>query len=205
MSKRRFCWIDLEMTGLNPLTDRIVEAAVIITDKQLNPLFEWETAVYQTPETLEGMNDWCKHHHAASGLLERVPLGITESALDAQLFEIVLAYFKRTNPVVICGNSIAQDRKFIDQHLPQFAARLHYRMLDVSSFKIVFREMLGREFKKANTHRALDDIRESIAELKYYLGAIDASSLAPIDNGAASSDSPEDSDEPEAPAAHAAV
>lgn len=170
------------MTGLDPLTDRILEAAVIVTNKQLEPIFEWESAVVQPPEVLENMNDWCKHHHAASGLLERVPEGITESQLDDALAEIILAHFKKKNPVIICGNSIAQDRKFIDQHLPKFAARLHYRMLDVSSFKIVFREMLGREFKKQNSHRALDDIKESIAELKYYMSAIDPSGLSLIDN-----------------------
>ncbi len=170
------------MTGLDPAHDRIVEAAVIITNKQLEPVFEWETPVKQPQEVLDGMNDWCKHHHAASGLLDRIQDGITEGELDDKLAEITLKYFKKTNPCVIAGNSISQDRKFIDAYLPKFSQRLHYRMLDVSSFKIVFREMLGREFKKENTHRALDDIRESIAELKYYMSSIDASNLAPIDN-----------------------
>ena len=170
------------MTGLDPTTDRILEAGVIITNKQLESQYEWETAVYQSAEVLESMNDWCKHHHGESGLTQRVPDGITETQLDDKLAEIVQTHFKKKNPVVICGNSISQDRKFIDEYLPKFTARLHYRMLDVSSFKIVFREMLGREFKKQNTHRALDDIRESIAELKYYMAAIDASSLSLIDN-----------------------
>ena len=170
------------MTGLDPESDRILEAAVIITNKQLESVFEWETAVKQPDEVLESMNDWCKHHHEESGLLKRVPEGISEQALDDKLDEIVVAHFKKKNPVVICGNSISQDRRFIDRYLPKFAARLHYRMLDVSSFKIVFREMLGREFKKQNSHRALDDIRESIAELKHYMSAIDASNLPPIDN-----------------------
>lgn len=181
------------MTGLDPQSDRIVEAAVIVTNKQLEPVFEWESPVKQSQETLENMNEWCKHHHTESGLLERIHQGITEEELDDKLAEIALAHFKKSNPLVICGNSIAQDRKFIDRYLPRFAARIHYRMLDVSSFKIVFREMLGREFKKHNTHRALDDIRESIAELKYYMSAIDPSGLAPIDNtpneGGASEDS----------------
>lgn len=170
------------MTGLDPMSDRILEAGVIVTDKFLEPVFEWESAVKQPADVLENMNDWCKHHHAESGLLERVPEGVSEEQLDEKLAEIVLTHFKKKNPVVICGNSIAQDRKFIDRYLPKFAERLHYRMLDVSSFKIVFREMLGREFKKQNTHRALDDIRESIAELKYYMTAIDPSGLSLIDN-----------------------
>lgn len=170
------------MTGLDPDTDRILEAAVVITNKQLEPVFEWESPIRQPQEVLETMNDWCKHHHAASGLIDRVPQGITETELDEKLGEITLQYFKKRNPCIIAGNSIAQDRKFIDRYLPKFAERIHYRMLDVSSFKIVFREMLGREFKKENTHRAIDDIKESIAELKYYMTAIDASELDPIDN-----------------------
>lgn len=170
------------MTGLDPMKDRIVEAAVIITNKQLEPVFEWESPVVQPPEVLESMNDWCKHHHAQSGLLDRIQDGITEEQLDDKLAEITLKHFKKRNPCVIAGNSISQDRKFIDRYLPKFSQRIHYRMLDVSSFKIVFREMLGRDFKKENTHRALDDIRESIAELKHYMSAIDASSLPPIDN-----------------------
>ncbi len=182
MSKRRFCWIDLEMTGLDPINDRILEAAVIVTNKQLEPVFEWETPVFQNPEVLDRMNDWCKHHHAVSGLIDRVPSGITEASLDERLCKISKEHFKKKNPVVICGNSISQDRKFIDAYLPLFASRLHYRMLDVSSFKIVFREMLGREFKKENTHRALDDIRESIAELKYYMSSIEPSGLKAINS-----------------------
>ena len=190
MSKRRFCWIDLEMTGLDPETDRILEVAIIVTNKKLEPVFEWETAVKQSSETLESMNDWCKHHHKESGLLDRVSTGISEADLDDRLAEITLKHFKKKNPVVICGNSISQDRKFIDRYLPKFAERLHYRMLDVTSLKIVFREMLGREFVKQNTHRALDDIRESIAELKYYMSAIDPTKLAPIDNSPSSEREP---------------
>ncbi|MBT5815880.1 MAG: oligoribonuclease [Opitutales bacterium] len=182
MSKRRFCWIDLEMTGLDPNVDRILEAGIIVTDKFLEPVFEWETAVTQPSQVLENMNDWCKHHHAKSGLIDRIPKGISEDELDERLAEIILTHFKKKNPVVICGNSISQDRKFIDQYLPKFSERLHYRMLDVSSFKIVYREMLGRDFKKQNTHRALEDIKESIAELKYYMSAIDPSGLSLIDN-----------------------
>ncbi|MDG2253923.1 MAG: oligoribonuclease [Opitutaceae bacterium] len=182
MSKRRFCWIDLEMTGLDPNADRILEAGIIVTDKFLEPVFEWETAVTQPSQVLENMNDWCKHHHAKSGLIDRIPKGISEDELDERLAEIILTHFKKKNPVVICGNSISQDRKFIDQYLPKFSERLHYRMLDVSSFKIVYREMLGRDFKKQNTHRALEDIKESIAELKYYMSAIDPSGLSLIDN-----------------------
>jgi len=180
MSKRRFCWIDLEMTGLDPRRDRILEAGVVVTDKRLETLFEWETAVRQRPAALRRMDSWCQRHHRQSGLLDRVPGGLSERELDERLADIAVAFFKKRNPAVICGNSIAQDRKFIDRYLPRFAERLHYRMLDVSSFKIVFRDMLGREFEKRNCHRALEDVRESIAELRHYLKAVDPEALEPV-------------------------
>lgn len=164
-----FLWLDLEMTGLEATRDRILEAAVIITDRQWQELECWETAVCQPAEVLAGMNDWCQQHHRDSGLLERVPEGISESALDARLTDCVARHFGDV-PAILCGNSIHQDRKFIDRYLPQFASRLHYRMLDVSSFKVLFQEVYGQHYPKQNRHRALDDIRESIAELSFYQG-----------------------------------
>ena len=173
-----WCWLDLEMTGLDPAADRILEAALIVTGRDFGEvLTEWETAVVQPPELLAGMNEWCQRTHAASGLLDRVPGGITEEALDARLAASVEAYWGEV-PVILCGNSIGQDRKFVDRYLPRFAAKLHYRMLDVSSFKVLVQELYGKKFAKRNTHRALDDIRESIGELRYYLNAFDPEKLA---------------------------
>ena len=171
MADKHFFWLDLEMSGLNPEVDKILEAAVVITDKELASVFSFETTVFQPPEVLEKMNDWCKEHHVKSGLTNRVPTGISENELDKKLCEIVDTYFKDES-VILCGNSIAHDRKFVEAYLPAYTAKLHYRMLDVSSLKIVFQEIYGKRYAKKNSHRALDDINESIEELKFYLECI---------------------------------
>ncbi len=171
-----FFWLDLEMTGLDAATDRILEAAVIVTDRDWNEVETYETAIYQPPEVLAGMNEWCQTHHAESGLLDRVPEGVNEVELDAALEGICEQYWGGV-PVILCGNSIHQDRKFVDRYLPLFAAKLHYRMLDVSSFKVAFKELYDVSFAKQNAHRALDDIRESLAEFRYYLKAVNADYL----------------------------
>lgn len=155
------------MTGLDALSDRILEAAVIVTDRQYTELESWDTAVVQPPEVLAGMSAWCQDHHGASGLTERVPHGLSEAEVDAKLAQLIACHWAG-NPAILCGNSIHQDRKFIDRWLPQTAALLHYRMLDVSAFKVLFRERYQVVFEKRNAHRALDDIRESIAELQHY-------------------------------------
>jgi len=168
-----WCWLDLEMTGLDPQTDHILEAAIIVTTPDFGEvLAEWESAVFQPPEVLANMNEWCQKTHAQSGLTARVPHGIPPHALDEKLAAIVEQYWSGT-AAILCGNSIGQDRKFVDRYLPKFRSKLHYRMLDVSSFKVVFQEHFDRRFPKRGAHRALGDIRESIAELRYYLAAID--------------------------------
>lgn len=162
-----FLWIDLEMTGLDATTDRILEVAVVVTDSNYMERETWDTAVYQPPAVLEAMSAWCVEHHGASGLTERVPQGLPEKEVDARLAATIHNHWGE-EPAVLCGNSIHQDRKFIDLWLPLTAGRLHYRMLDVSAFKVLFRERYNVVFEKRNTHRALDDIRESIAELRHY-------------------------------------
>ena len=171
MIDKHYFWIDLEMSGLNPNIDKILEAAVVITNKQFSSVFTFETAVFQPPKVLEEMNDWCKDHHARSGLTNRVPSGISEKELDIKLCEIVDAFFKEGS-VILCGNSIAHDRKFIEAYLPIYTTKLHYRMLDFSSFKIIFQEIYGKRYAKRNSHRALNDINDSIEELKFYLSCI---------------------------------
>lgn len=173
----RLFWLDLEMSGLDPAIDRILEAAAVVTSFKMDELAHYETAVYQKADVLSGMNAWCKQHHGASGLTARVSRGISEPDLDTALCEIVDRFFQN-NPVILAGNSIAQDRRFVDRWLPKFAQRLHYRMLDVSSFKIVYANLFDVPYTKENAHRALEDIRESIGELRYYIGAIDPSRLA---------------------------
>ncbi|NBO38895.1 oligoribonuclease [bacterium] len=170
-------WLDMEMTGLDVSNHRILETAVIITDWSLSALKHFSSAVFQPAEELAKMDEWCVKTHAASGLIKRIPDGLKESALDEALCELVNEFYPKDERVVLCGNSIGQDRKFIDAYLPKFASRLHYRMLDVSSFKIVFENKFNQKFKKQNRHEALGDIEESIAEFRHYLSFIDQSKL----------------------------
>lgn len=156
------------MTGLIPATDRILEIAAIVTDFNFTELDRYESVVYQPPEVLARMNEWSRSTHTASGLLDRVKVAPNEQRVVADFLEFVLRNFGN-EPVVLAGNSIHQDRRFIRQWWPDIEARLHYRMLDVSSFKIVIQGKYGKVFNKKETHRALDDIKESIAELQYYL------------------------------------
>ncbi len=167
----RLVWMDLEMTGLNPDTDTILEIATIITDKNLNILAEGPNLViHHTPEALARMDEWCRKHHGDSGLTRRA---LTSSLTLAQAEEATLAFIRqhvseRQSP--LCGNSIHQDRRFLARHMPAIDAWLHYRMIDVSTIKELVRRWYPRVRipQKRGGHRALADIRESIAELRYY-------------------------------------
>jgi oligoribonuclease len=167
-------WIDLEMTGLNPDTDRILEIATIVTDNQLNTLAEGPVlAVYQPENVLAAMDEWNQRTHKASRLIERVRASNLDEATAQRLTLEFLQPLVAKNKSPMCGNSICQDRRFLARHMPQLETWFHYRNLDVSSVKeLVARwkpQLLGG-LQKKNTHRALDDIRESIDELRYYRG-----------------------------------
>ncbi|EGQ8159504.1 oligoribonuclease [Vibrio parahaemolyticus] len=171
-SDQNLIWVDLEMTGLDPETHKIIEIASIVTDSELNILAEGPVlAVYQPEEELAKMDDWCTNTHTASGLVERVRNSkISEQDAVAQTIEFLEKWVpKGVSP--ICGNSIGQDRRFLYKHMPELEEYFHYRYLDVSTLKELTRrwkpEVLDG-FSKQGTHLALDDIRESIAELKYY-------------------------------------
>jgi oligoribonuclease len=168
-----FFWIDLEMTGLDDLKDSILEVAAVVTDLEFKTIEEFDRVVYQPPEVLEKMDDWCKKTHGASGLTEKVKTGAPLAEVETELLALLDRHFpKKEDKAVLCGNSVGNDRRFIDRYLPAFAKRLHYRLIDVSSFKEVFRQKYGIKFDKKNKHRALDDIHESIAELKAYLSYV---------------------------------
>lgn len=169
----KMLWLDMEMSGLEPERDRVLEVAVLITDLKFNVVDSFETAVFQEPLVLDAMDSWCKDHHGKSGLTARVPGGMPETEVDLALAQMATKHFPSAK-VVLCGNSIHQDRRFVEKYLPVFAKTLHYRMLDVSSFKLIFENLYSLRFKKENRHRALDDIQESVAELKYYLEFFDA-------------------------------
>ena len=166
-------WIDLEMTGLSVEREVILETAAIVTDSSFTELATYETVVWQPQIYLDRMDDWNKKHHFESGLAQKIPSGKEVGLVQSELIQLVDEFFKDPkNKPILCGNSIAQDRLFIDKFYPDFAQRLHYRMLDVTSRKIIFNSKFNLEFKKKSKHRALDDIRESIDELKFYLSYI---------------------------------
>ena len=165
-------WIDLEMTGLCTLNDTIIEIATIVTDKHLNELAEGPVlAIHQSPETMDGMDEWNTRQHGESGLTARV----LESEVDAREAEIASLSFLREwvekGASPMCGNSICQDRRFLAREMPELEAYFHYRNLDVSTLKILaalWAPSVANGFDKESTHLALADIRDSIAELQWY-------------------------------------
>lgn len=166
---KKLLWVDLEMTGLDPEKDVILEIAAEVTDFEFKTLASYEAVISQPKRRLKAMNDWSKTQHASSGLLERIKKeGRPEKDVIHELVGFIKAEFGE-NPAILAGNSIHNDRSFIRRHWPEVEQLLHYRMLDVSSFKILMQGKFKYEFKKKDVHRAFDDIQASIAELQHYL------------------------------------
>lgn len=171
-SREHLIWIDLEMTGLNPEKDLIIEIATIVTDKHLVMLAEGPAvAIHQDDAVLDSMDEWNTQQHATSGLTERVRAStVGEAEAEQQTLEFLREYL---DPGVspMCGNGICQDRRFLSRYMPELASFFHYRNLDVSSLKILAQlwapDSFG-QFEKQSTHLALADIHDSIRELKYY-------------------------------------
>lgn len=167
-------WLDMEMTGLDPERERIIEIATILTDGQLEEIAVGpELVIHQPDEILDAMDDWNKSHHGASGLTERVRAStISEADAEAQTLAFLAEHIAAKERPVLAGNSIHQDRRFIRRYMPQLEKRLHYRMVDVSTIKELarrwFPQIIAKQKSKKETHRALDDIRESIDELRFY-------------------------------------
>ena len=165
-------WVDMEMTGLNPDSDRIIEVAVVVTDPQLNILAEGPVfAIHQPDEIMDGMDAWNKGTHGRSGLIEKVKAStVTESDAELALIEFLKKYV-RSGKSPMCGNTIYQDRRFMARGMSKLEAFFHYRNLDVSTLKELCRRWkpeLASGFKKHQKHTALADIIESIEELRYY-------------------------------------
>ncbi len=171
-SDQNLVWIDLEMTGLLPDTDRIIEIAVVVTDAQLTQRVEGPVfAIHQSDATLDAMDAWNKGTHGRSGLVDRVKASLVdEAAAEAQVIEFLKRYVpKGKSPM--CGNSICQDRRFLARTMPALEAFFHYRNVDVSTLKELARRWKPTAldgFKKAQAHTALADIHESIDELLHY-------------------------------------
>jgi oligoribonuclease len=165
-------WLDLEMTGLDPATDRIIEIATLVTDTQLEPLAEGPTiAVFQPEEVLAGMDEWNQRHHGRSGLIDRVRASRWDEAGAEHETLRFLAEWVGPGQSPLCGNSICQDRRFLARCMPRLEAHFHYRNLDVSTVKILalrWAPKVAEAFKKEAKHQAMDDIKESIAELRHY-------------------------------------
>ena len=168
----RLIWLDMEMTGLNPLTDKVLELAIVVTDAHLNTIAEAPVlVVHQSDEVLAGMDAWNTSTHGRSGLTEKVRAStLSEQDVTAHMLEFLKAYVG-PNKSPMCGNSICQDRRFMAQHMPELEKYFHYRNLDVSTLKELARRWQPKVydgFKKATKHTALADVYESIDELKHY-------------------------------------
>ncbi len=169
-------WIDMEMTGLDPETDRVLEIAALVTDSELEIVAEGPSlVVHQSDDVLAGMDEWNTRTHGGSGLTERVRQStLTDAEAEAQ----IMAFLEQHCPpreAPLAGNSVHQDRRFLVRYMPKIDAHLHYRIVDVSTVKELgqrwYPEAYGKRPLKRGNHRALDDIKESIEELRYYRSA----------------------------------
>lgn len=165
-------WVDMEMTGLLPESDVVIEIATIVTDSDLNTLAEGPViALHQSDKILAGMDEWNTTHHTRSGLVDRVRASDYDESRATQETIVFLEKWVPSAASPMCGNTICQDRRFMARHMPQLEAYFHYRNLDVSTLKILmqrWRPELEAGFSKSAAHLALDDIRESIDEMRYY-------------------------------------
>ena len=168
----KLLWLDMEMTGLDVDKEVPIEVAAIVTGDGFKPVAEYHAVIKQPQSALDAMDAWNQRQHRATGLYDLIPNGQDPAAVDAALAAYIKTHFGDER-AVLSGNSITQDRLFIRRYLPLTEATLHYRMLDVTSWKVIFNGLYDLRFNKKDGHRALDDIRESIAELQFYMKFIE--------------------------------
>ena len=172
MKKAKLLWVDLEMTGLDPAKDRICEIAAIATDMELNQIAIYEAVIKVDEKLMEERmvgQFWEKNSKSRDALKLQNSNGKPIEQVEQELLEFIKQHFSPKDPIYLAGNSIHQDRKFIEKEMPELNQKLHYRMLDVSAWKIYFENALHKKFTKPENHRAIDDINGSIEELKWYL------------------------------------
>ena len=171
----RILWIDLEMTGLDPAADRILEVAAVVTDWNFTEIATYEAVQKASSGLLRKRmvgSFWEEHAAVKNALVAQNATGKSCRTVEKELLAFIKTHFGNDNKVLLAGNSIHQDRKFIENEWPGVNERLHYRMLDVSAWKVVFEEKFKKSFKKAEAHRAIEDIRGSIEELRYYMATV---------------------------------
>lgn len=165
---KHLLWLDMEMTGLDVEIERVIEVAALVTDMDFNVVDTYHAVLNQPQVFIDNMDDWNRKHHRDSGLVAKIPTGRDPNEVDRELKELTNKHFGKER-AILCGNSIFQDRKFIDLYFTDLAKLLHYRMMDVTAWKIIMNAKYHVEYQKRDSHRALDDIHESIEELKTFL------------------------------------
>lgn len=174
----KLLWVDMEMTGLDVDKEVVIEVAAMVTGTSLEPIEQYHAIVKQPQTYLDNMDEWNRKHHGESGLTALVAGGANTGAkepevVENELLNLIKKHFDGKERVILAGNSIGQDRLFINKYFKRFAERLHYRMLDVTAFKVLFNNFYQISYaKKESKHRALGDIQESINELKKYVSFI---------------------------------
>lgn len=173
----KILWLDLEMTGLSPDKEMITEVAIIVTDWDFNEITTYQGVVKNDEKKLAkrfkaNADFWDKNIESRDGLINQNKNGKPLLVVEDEILSLIDKNFTENTPVLLAGNSVYWDRRFITKNWTRFDARLHYRLLDVSAWKVVFEGKFGKKFSKPEVHRALDDIRGSISELKYYLAKL---------------------------------
>ena len=175
MKKASLLWLDLEMTGLDAKRDRIIEIGAVATDWKLNEIARFLATVRVSPRLMKHRmrgEFWDENSDVRDELMKQNSSGKPAGVVEQEIIAFLDKNFKRKEPIILAGNSIWNDRAFIERQWPNFAGRLHYRMLDVTAWKLVFENMYSNKFAKPDAHRAIEDIEGSIMELKQYLAKV---------------------------------